>query len=286
MRQIERRFIPPPGLIAERALREIWAPPTPHFWMPSRAPLIAPVVPLQAVVGHSQTVGATATAATSVASPTITDVDDAFYIAAIQVRNDIELDSVANTGGLTFTEIVAACPGRQQTGTYLYGAFGSPTGDFTVTANVASTTNSLGIVVSSYTGADTGGSHFEDASFENENGDGGACTGATDGNPYTLTMVGTVDNNVHYAAVFHRSAGDTGDPTGYTQRGNVEVTGGGGGEQIHIEVFDQAFVTAQSDQVSCADGNSDWCVAGCVVIPAVAAGGGIEILRRRIEGHA
>jgi len=222
-------------------------------------------------IAHAQTGFGSFALGTTAESSTITAVADALYIVCVPYKlvGGTTVTVADSLDELTWTERIAQCAGRDQLRLHVFTAFGSPSDDFTVTATLADDPESVQVGFSVYTGAD---SAIEDPVAANTNGEGGACSGGSDGIETANTVGGSVDNTVHWHCVLYRNTGNviaTPDED-YTARGDTSTDGG---SAIHMDIFDRA-VAAAGDQTidSVLSISSDWIVGGLVIKPAAAGG--------------
>lgn len=216
---------------------------------------------------HEETVFGTSEDSTTVTSGTVQGGTNQLYVAAISMKSPEVVSSVSGLG-LTWTKKIQQCSGRDQVGTAIFTAFGSPASG-TVEATIDAAPSSTVIGVSRYSGADSA-TPTEDVVGENTNGEGGACSGGTDNDTPSLTTTSTQDDAVHYVALQIRNRSVTVDDSDYTDRGDQSA--GSGGAEAHLFIRDNSVATATTDTYDATlNSDTDWVTAGLVIRPAQAA---------------
>ncbi len=193
------------------------------------------------------------------------------YLAAIAAKSNTAVNSVAGLG-LTWTRVQAQCAGRDQTGVEVWMAQGTPSGNGTVTATLASAPGNAVIAVSRYSGVDAV-NPLGNIVAGNTMGASGACSGGVDNNSYSFNLTTTVNGAVIYGAAAMRNHIHT-PGAGYAER--AEIMQGG---KASVAVQDKSFASAQTGAVNGSfDDTVDWAVVAVEIKPqlgvAKPAGGG------------
>lgn len=216
---------------------------------------------------HEEAQTGSAGASTTVATSTnLTAVTGHAYLAAISVRGNIAVSSVAGLG-LTWTLVAGQCSGRGSTNCYLFRAQGTVTVDGVVTATLASTPLNSVISVSRYSGAHAS-APFGNVIKGNTNGVDGACTGGTDSAAYTFDITTTVDAAFVYAAAGIRNRAHTAGAS-YTERSDLQT--GTGGDIAGLATEDRTVSSASTVAANgTLSGVTDWAVVAVELKPASA----------------
>lgn len=172
-------------------------------------------------------------AGASAASITVSNVtagtDQLYLISVALYGTNMTVSSVTNDGGLTFALKRSQCSARiSQPQVEIWEAFGTPSGTFSVTANISGTATVVSAAVSRYSGADTT-TPTEGVAGSTSNGQNGACTGGLDDAIQTLSLTSTVDGSVHYVTTHTRNRVLSSEDADYTQRAYLDNTASGAG---------------------------------------------------------
>ena len=195
-------------------------------------------------------------------TPTIGAGSSQTYVLFIATRRNNDVISVSG-GGLTWTERVEQCGGRDQQGIRIWTAEGSPASSFQATIDWDDADpRPVVAILHRYCGV----SSLEDPTGENTNGEAGGCAGGTDSTATQLTLTSTVDASVHVVGLNHRNETVDSYSAGYTQTGNDQD--GSGGEQTRMTTYERLFDPAATDMFQATlGGTDDWCTAGIVLNP-------------------
>ncbi|MHC4140914.1 MAG: right-handed parallel beta-helix repeat-containing protein [Planctomycetota bacterium] len=186
---------------------------------------------------------------------------DQTYVMCIAVRDDGTVTNVTGGEGLTWTERAHQCADGSETSSWIFTAEGSPGPDFGPSVYVSS--GLVSAVCLRYSGVGA----IEDPTWENINGENGACTDATDDSQAQLTLTSTVDGSVHLVALAPRNRGFS--TSGWSSRQGA--TTGGGPNTTTIYALEKTFDPAATDQFQATlDGNTSWASAGIVLAPTPA----------------
>jgi hypothetical protein len=192
--------------------------------------------------------------------PSIQGGTDQTYVLIIATRSNRDVTGVSG-GGLTWTERVEQCGGRNQQGIRLWTAQGSPGSSFQ-----AQITYVAGLPLSALLLRYTGVSGFQGPAGENTNGPSGACSGGVDSTNTQLTLTSTTNGSVHVIGDDTRLSDITSSSAGYSQREfHVEGTSG---DMTKVYAFDKTFdpAAAHTFQATIASAR-DWATAGIVLTP-------------------
>jgi hypothetical protein len=193
----------------------------------------------------------------------LTGVNGQLYLAAIASKPYRAADAVTGLG-LTWARIAAQCAGRDTSGVEVWWAQGAAS-DGTVTATFAQAPNNSVIVVARYAEVATS-DPVSPLGTANTNGVGGACSGGTDQNAYSIDVTTTASDAVVFGAVAMRNRSHS-PGSGYTEWS--EVAWGSGGDVAGLAVVDEAvplpstlpFEGLFSSQI-------DWAIVGVQIRPA------------------
>ncbi len=187
---------------------------------------------------------------TSIASASITGVNNQLYLAAISTKPDKSVTSVAGLG-LTWNLVQAQCSWRRQVRTEVWYALGTVSGSGVVRANFSSAPLGAVIAVARYSGTDTIDpiGNYDSYNTHGSNSAGTAtCTGtdsADDTSSYSYSTMDTGrDNSLVFIAVGERLRTTT-PGTGWTER--TDIQSGTTGDSAGIEVSDKSFATATTN---------------------------------------
>ena len=172
-------------------------------------------------------------AGASAASITVSNVtagtDQLYLISVALYGTNMTVSSVTNDGGRTFALKRSQCSARiSQPQVEIWEAFGTPSGTFSVTANISGTATVVSAAVSRYSSADTT-TPTEGVAGSNSNGQNGACTGGLDNAIQTLSLTSTVDGSVHYVTTHTRNRVLSSEDADYTRRAYLDNTASGAG---------------------------------------------------------
>jgi hypothetical protein len=163
--------------------------------------------------------------------------------------------------------VQAQCSGRNQTGVEVWMAQGTPNGDGTVTATLASSPANAVIAVSRYSGA-AAVNPVGNVISGNTNGIGGSCSDGSDNSSYSFNLATTVDGAVVYGAVAMRNNTHT-PGAGFTEQ--VEIQQGSGGDVASVAVEDKSVATASTVAVDGSFSSEvDWAVIAVGIKPRAA----------------
>ncbi len=155
--------------------------------------------------------------------------DQLYLISVALYGTNMIVSSVTNDGGLTFALKRSQCSARiSQPQVEIWEAFGTPSGTFSVTANISGTATVVSAAVSRYSGADTT-TPTEGVAGSTSNGQNGACTGGLDDAIQTLSLTSTVDGSVPYVTTHTRNRVLSSEDADYTQRAYLDNTASGTG---------------------------------------------------------
>lgn len=187
---------------------------------------------------------------TSIASATITGVNNQLYLAAISTKPNQSVTSVTGLG-LTWNLVQAQCSWRQQVRTEVWYALGTVSGNGTVTANFSTAPLGAAIAVARYSGTDTVDpiGNFDSYNTHGSDSAGTAtCAGTNSADDTTSYSYATMDtgraNSFVFLAVGER-ARTTIPGTGWTERADIQS--GASGNSAGIEVSDKLFATATTN---------------------------------------
>ena len=213
----------------------------------------------------------------TVSAANVTAATNHLYLAAICPKPFKNVDSVSGLG-LTWAPVNSSpatqCSGKSETSVSIWWAIGSPTGSGAVTANLASSATNAVIIVSRYSGVDTG-DPIGNAVSANTNGVAGGCTGGTNSSAYSMSLATTVPGDVVFCAAARRNKNHS-PGAGYTER--LEVSAGSGNTLNGLAVQDRTFstpstVVANGSFTSNPNGGSpasiDWAAAAVEIHAAV-----------------
>jgi hypothetical protein len=208
------------------------------------------------------------TASTTVAtSASLIAVSGELYLAAISMKPKVAVTAVTGLG-LNWTLVKAQCSGLSMTGVEIWMAQGTPSGDGTVTATLASAPSNAAIAVSRYSGV-AAVNPVGNIVSGNSNGVNGACASGVENNLYSFSLTTTINGAVAYGAAAMRTRSHT-PGAGYTEQ--VEFKHGTGGGIASIAVQDKNVVSAATVNVDGSfSGNVDWAVVGLEIKPQAAA---------------
>lgn len=187
---------------------------------------------------------------------------DQTYLLFVATRRNNDVISVTG-GGLTWTERVEQCAGREEQGIRLWTAEGSPASSFQVTINWDDADpRPVVAILHRYCGV----SALEDLTGENTNGEAGGCAGGIDSTSVQLTLTSTVNASVHVIGLNHRNETVLSYSAEYTETGTDQS--GSGGELTSMTTYERLFNPAATDQFQATISNADdWCTAGIVLKP-------------------
>jgi hypothetical protein len=224
-----------------------------------------------AVVTRQETVTASQEGGSPLLLPVILGGTDQTYVLFIATRDNNDVTGVTG-GGLTWTEQVEQCSGREQQGIRLWTAqcsFG-PAFEVTITWNDDGS-EPIVAVLSRYSGVGS----LEDSTGENTIGAGGACDNGDDTDSPRLTLTSTTAGSVHLIGVNSRKDPIESHSPGYTEI--TSVVEGSSGDKTILTTYEQTFDPAATDSFQAAIGSTeDWCTAGIVLNPLGATAAPVE----------
>jgi len=212
--------------------------------------------------------GGSAGATTVSTDAAIAAVPGDLYLASITSKKQVNVISVSGLG-LTWTRAAAQCSGRSQTGMEVWIAQGTPSAAGVVTASLSRDASNAAIVVSRYSGVDSG-DPIGAIGSANTNGAGGGCSGGSDSNAYSFGLTTTGSGSVVFVSPAMRNRSH--EPgAAYTER--VEHVQGSGGSAASVAVAD---ATAENPGAVTVDGGlggkTDWAVVALELLAAPAGG--------------
>ncbi len=168
-------------------------------------------------------------------SSNVTAASDHLYLAAITSKSYKTVTSVTGLG-LTWSEVLTQCGGRNQTGVTVWKAQGTPSGPGPVSATLSGSANNAAIAVSRYSGVALSNPIGNTVS-DNSNGIGGGCSGGVDTDAYSFSLTTTASDSLVYGAISMRNKTHT-PGAGYTER--VAFVQGSGGGTASVAVMERA----------------------------------------------
>ncbi len=216
-------------------------------------------------ITHEETrTGGSSSSTTVKTSTALTAVGGQLYLAAISTRPKVSVTSVSGLG-LSWTLVKAQCSGRNATSIEVWKAFGTPSGNDTVRATLASAPNNAALAVSRYSGVE---SVAPIGNFISGNtiGLNGACSGGVDTSFYSFNLTTTANNAMIYGAAAMRAK--THAPgAGYTERAEI-LQGGVSNTAASVAIEDQTFATAGTNIINgTLSSNVDWAVVALEMRP-------------------
>ncbi len=191
----------------------------------------------------------------------LTAVDNHLYIAIISSKSKKDVLSV-NGLGLTWTERIDQCAGRNQTGIEIWTAQGIPSGNEVVTALFDNTPSNAVIAVARYSGVDPLNAIGNFTSF-NTNGEAASCSGGSDGRNYAYNISTTIANSLIFSAAAHRNRNHTAG-SGYTAQGTFDQ--GSGGSAAALSFMDKSIALPSTETVDGTfSGSVDWATGTLVI---------------------
>jgi uncharacterized repeat protein (TIGR02543 family) len=225
---------------------------------------------IQVVHEETQT-GGSSSATTVTTSSSLTGASGHLYLAAIATKAKVTVTSVAGLG-LNWTLVKSQCAGRNQTGVEVWMAQGTPSGNGTVTATLASAPGNAVIAVSRYSGV-AAANPLGNVISGNTVGVNGACSGGTDNSAYSFSLATTPQGGtvVYGAATMRDKTHSPG--AGYTERAEL-AQGATTGSKASVAVQDQNFASAPPSGATVNgsfSGNVDWAMIAVEIKPQNAA---------------
>ncbi len=187
---------------------------------------------------------------TSIASATITGVNNQLYLAAVSTKPNQSVSSVSGLG-LTWNLVQAQCSWRQQVRTEVWYALGTVSGNGAVTANFSSAPLGAAIAVARYSGTDTTDpiGNFDSYNTHGSNSAGtSTCTGtdsADDATSFSYTTMDTSRDNAYVFLAVGERARTTTPGSGWTER--TDIQSGATGNTAGLEVSDKPFASASTN---------------------------------------
>lgn len=191
----------------------------------------------------------------------LTAIDNDLYIAIISSKSKKDVVSV-NGLGLTWTERIDQCAGRNQTGIEIWTAQGIPSGNEVVTALFDNPPSNAVIAVARYSGVDPLNAIGNFTSF-NTNGEGASCSGGVDGRDYAYNISTTIANSLIFSAAAHRNRNHS-PGAGYTEQG--EFIQGSSGSAAALSFMDKSVALPSTESVDGTfSGSVDWATGTLVI---------------------
>jgi uncharacterized repeat protein (TIGR02543 family) len=198
-------------------------------------------------------------------SANLTAASGHLYLAAIASKPNKAVISVSGLG-LSWTPVKAQCAGRNQTDVELWMAQGTPSGDGTVSATLASVPKSAVIAVSRYSGVETV-NPIGNIIAGNTKGVNGACSGGKDNASYSFNLATTLNGSAVYGAAAMRSRTHT-PGAGYTER--AETMASSGSDAASLAVQDKNVASASTVTFNGTfSGSVDWAVVAVEIKPQI-----------------
>ena len=221
-----------------------------------------------AVVFEAVVSGGVSSSSTVTTSSSLTGVAGHLYLAAVSYRPDTTVTGVSGLG-LGWNLVDEHCSGEGQTGVSVWQALGTPTGDGTVTATLASSVNNAVIAVTRY--SDVRGSAAVTSVVQgNTNGIDGTCSGGSNTSSYSFIVTTTGTNSRVYGTVGKRNRFHT-PGAGYVER--AEVQSGNGNSAAGVAVEDAPVAAPSSVTVNGSfNAGADWAFVGLEILAAECLG--------------
>ena len=221
-----------------------------------------------AVVFEAVVSGGVSGSSTVTTSSSLTGVAGHLYLAAVSYRPDTTVTGVSGLG-LGWNLVQEQCSGEGQTGVSVWQALGTPTGDGTVTATLASSVNNAVIAVTRY--SDVRGSAAVTSVVQgNTNGIDGTCSGGSNTSSYSFIVTTTGTNSRVYGTVGKRNRFHT-PGAGYVER--AEVQSGNGNSAAGVAVEDAPVAAPSSVTVNGSfNAGADWAFVGLEILAAECLG--------------
>src|SRR3990172_3219729 len=143
-------------------------------------------LPSDVITVRQVATGTAAAAATVATSSPLAAVAGDLYVASIATKVDTPVLAVTGLG-LVWSQVIAQCSARDQTGVAVWVGQGAPGGSGVVTATLATAPTNAVIAATRYSGADVTDPVSVVASA-NSNGSAGGCSGGVDGSSYAVTV--------------------------------------------------------------------------------------------------
>jgi len=217
---------------------------------------------------ETQTGGSSNSATVTTAAPLsgVTGATGHLYLAAISTRSKTKVNSVLGLG-LTWTLLKSQCSGRKNIGVEVWMAQGTPSGNGTVSANLASAPHNAVIAVSRYSGV--ADNPIGGTIAGNTNGVNGKCSGGTDNSFYSFNQNVATSGVVMYGAAGMRGRSHT-PGSGYSER--AEIKQGTSNTLASIAIEDKVVPVAGNFLLNGTfSGSTDWAVIGVKIKPKVGA---------------
>jgi uncharacterized repeat protein (TIGR02543 family) len=208
--------------------------------------------------------GSSVGSASVATSTSLTAANGHLYLAAISFKSNVGVSSVSGLG-LTWTRVKAQCAGRNQTGVEIWMAQGTPSGNGTVTATLASTPKSAVIAVSRYSGA-AAVNPVSNLVSGNTTGVNGACSGGSDNAAYSFNATTTSNGAVIYSVAAMRSHIHT-PGAGYTERAEIK-SNSGNSDASSVAVQERSVASPAAVVVNGSfESTTDWAMAAVEIKP-------------------
>ncbi len=228
-------------------------------------PVTSTTLPSDVITARQVATGTAAAAATVATSSPLAAVAGDLYVASIASKVDTPVLAVTGLG-LVWSEVIAQCSARNQTGVAVWVGQGVPSGSGVVTATLAAAPANAVIAVTRYSGADVTDPVSVVASA-NTNGSAGGCSGGVDGSSYALTVATNEPASLVHVAAAMRNRTHT--PSGALAE-QVEVRNGTLGAVASVAAANRLVVPPSVlDVGGTFDGAVDWAAAAVVVRPLV-----------------
>jgi hypothetical protein len=223
-------------------------------------------------VTHEETqTGGSSSSSTVTTGASLTAVSDHLYLAAIATKPYKTVSSVSGLG-LTWTLVQAQCSKRNQTGVTVFQALGTPTGNGTVTATLASAPLNAVIAVSRYSGVDAADPIGAVAS-RNTNEDG-TCPGGSDTSSdtdnYSLDLdlpTVTYGGKVYGAVAMRYRGHDPVTGTGFEELTSDVYQGSTNGDKAGLAVMEAPEEADPTTVAGTLTGAADWAVIAIEILP-------------------
>lgn len=213
---------------------------------------------------QEEAVTASGSSTTSVTTPALSGGTDQLYTVTIANFQNRDVTSVSGLG-LTWTERIEQCGGRNTNGVHVWTAYGSTTGG-QVTVDFATATQAASIIANRFSGVDPT-QPVAAVSSQNTNGSGGGCSGGTDGNSPQVSVTTLDPDSMVIASTSMRNRQIAAADSEY-QFVEYNSAGSGGG-MTNLTQHSRILATAGSDAVEhLLTGGTDWVMTGLVLKPA------------------
>lgn len=217
-------------------------------------------------ISHTGTFTETSSSTSSLTVPGVEQVEGDLVVIAVVTRLNVSVTSISGGGGETASLVAAQCGARSQARLEVWSYTAEHAGSGEVAVTLASTATNVLASCSVYSGVD-GGTPIPTSAQYNTLGSAGACSGGTDNNDATGTIVTGSQNSWVYAAWSTRNRTKSG-----TSNRVDDLSRGSGGDLVTMSVEDDLQVDPGTVTVGAPDnlsGNADW----ALVIAEIAESG-------------